>query len=97
MSQIGIMSPYRGQIREIKRELAKTFGYSDEELGVFFVDTVERMQGQEKDYMIYSFANCNPREVEDRLSFFYSPNILNVAITRAKVKSIVLANNYIFK
>lgn len=97
VSQIGIMSPYRAQIREIKRALAKTFGYSDEELGVFFVDTVERMQGQEKDYMIYSFANSNPMEVEDRLSFFYSPNRLNVAITRAKVKSIVIANEKIFE
>lgn len=97
VSQIGIMSPYRAQIREIKRALAKTFGYSDEELGVFFVDTVERMQGREKDYMIYSFANSNPMEIEDRLSFFYSPNRLNVAITRAKVKSIVIANEKIFE
>lgn len=96
VSQIGIMSPYRAQIREIKRALANNFGYSDEDLERFFIDTVERMQGQEKDYMIYSIANSNPMEVEDRLSFFYSPNRLNVAITRAKVKSIVIANEKVF-
>lgn len=97
VSQIGIMSPYRAQIREIKRALSKTFKYSDDDLENYFIDTVERMQGQEKDYMIYSIANSNPAEVEDRLSFFYSPNRLNVAITRARIKSIVIANEKVFE
>lgn len=94
-SEIGVMSPYRAQIREIKRALfenTSTRSIVDQ----LFIDTVERMQGQEKDYIIYSMSNSNPAEVEDRLEFFYSPNRLNVAITRAREKCIVIANEKIF-
>ena len=34
--------------------------------------------------------------MEDRLEFFYSPNRLNVALTRARVKCVVIANEKIF-
>jgi len=34
--------------------------------------------------------------VEDRLEFFYSPNRLNVAVTRARMKCVVIANEKIF-
>lgn len=96
VSEIGVMSPYRAQIREIKRALVEEYSYAEENMDQFFIDTVERMQGQEKDYIIYSLANCNPLEVVDRLDFFYSPNRLNVAITRAKIKLMVLANQKVF-
>lgn len=94
VNQIGIMSPYRAQIREIRRALLEKAGEAVEQS--VFVDTVERMQGQEKDYIIYSMSNSNPAEVEDHLEFFYSPNRLNVALTRARVKCVVLANEKIF-
>ncbi|MDD6184722.1 MAG: AAA domain-containing protein [Bacteroidales bacterium] len=94
VSEIGIMSPYRAQIREIRRALLEKVG--EEVAQSIFVDTVERMQGQEKDYIIYSMSNSNPAEVEDHLEFFYSPNRLNVALTRARVKCVVLANEKIF-
>ena len=95
VNEIGIMSPYRAQIREIRRALLEKAGA--EIAQTIFVDTVERMQGQEKDYIIYSMSNSNPAEVEDHLEFFYSPNRLNVALTRARVKCVVLANEKIFK
>lgn len=69
----------------------------EDSLDDIFVDTIERMQGQEKDYVIFTLANSNPAEVEDRLEFFYSPNRLNVAITRAKTKCIVIANEKVFQ
>lgn len=94
VSEIGIMSPYRAQIREIRRALLEKA--SAEIAQTIFVDTVERMQGQEKDYIIYSMSNSNPAEVEDHLEFFYSPNRLNVALTRARVKCVVFANEKIF-
>ena len=94
VSEIGIMSPYRAQIREIRRALLEK---ANEDVALsIFVDTVERMQGQEKDYIIYSMSNSNPAEVEDHLEFFYSPNRLNVAVTRARVKCVVIANEKIF-
>ena len=96
VNQIGIMSPYRAQIREIKRGLLEHKVISEKIVNQLFIDTVERMQGQEKDYIVYSLSNSNPAEVEDRLEFFYSPNRLNVALTRARVKCVVIANEKIF-
>lgn len=96
IDRIGVMSPYRAQIREIKRSLIEKKVIPDEQLNSFFIDTVERMQGQEKDYILFSLANCNPLETADRLEFFYSPNRLNVAITRAQIKCITIANEKIF-
>ena len=54
------------------------------------------MQGQERNYIIYSLANSHPLESMRRLDFFYSPNRLNVAITRAIKKCIVIANYKVF-
>ncbi len=96
LDDIGIISPYRAQIREIKRALVEKNVLTEDNLDSVFVDTVERMQGQEKDYIFFSLANCNPEEVENRLEFFYSPNRLNVAITRAHIKCITLTNEKIF-
>ena len=96
IENIGIMSPYRAQIREIKRSLIERNVLVTEQLANLFIDTVDRMQGQEKDYILFSLANCNPLESVDRLDFFYSPNRLNVAITRAQVKCITIANEKIF-
>ena len=94
ISEIGVMSPYRAQIREVKRALLEQCG--PEVATALFIDTVERMQGQERDYIIYTLSNSNPAEVEDRLEFFYSPNRLNVAVTRARMKCVVIANEKIF-
>jgi DNA replication ATP-dependent helicase Dna2 len=94
ISEIGVMSPYRAQIREVKRALLERRG--QEVATALFIDTVERMQGQERDYIIYTLSNSNPAEVEDRLEFFYSPNRLNVAVTRARMKCVVIANEKIF-
>jgi len=94
---IGIMTPYRAQVREIKKALNKMIGGIDtEDTELLFIDTVDRMQGQERDYIIYSMSNSHPLESKRRLDFFYSPNRLNVAITRAIKKCIVIANYKVF-
>ena len=94
---IGIMTPYRAQVREIKKALNNVIGGIDtEETETLFIDTVDRMQGQEKGYIIYSMSNSHPLESKRRLDFFYSPNRLNVAITRAIKKCIVIANYKVF-
>lgn len=94
---IGIMTPYRAQVREIKKALNNVIGGIDtEETETLFIDTVDRMQGQERGYIIYSMSNSHPLESKRRLDFFYSPNRLNVAITRAIKKCIVIANYKVF-
>ena len=84
-------------MREIKRAIVQLIGGLDSiDIESFLVDTVDRMQGQEKDFIIYSMSNSHPLESKRRLDFFYSPNRLNVAITRAKKKCIVIANYKVF-
>lgn len=96
-NDIGIMSPYRAQVREIKKEIKKILRNSiADPFDTLFVDTVDSMQGQERNYIIYSMSNSHPLESMRRLDFFYSPNRLNVAITRAIKKCIVLGNCKIF-
>ncbi|GAF78121.1 unnamed protein product, partial [marine sediment metagenome] len=56
------------------------------------VDTVERMQGQERDLIIFSLTTSNPAHAAQRAEFYFQPNRLNVAITRPRVKRIVIGS-----
>lgn len=97
IKDIGIISPYRAQVREIKKEVEKVLPKSlFKPFDTMLVDTVDGMQGQERNYIIYSLANSHPLESMRRLDFFYSPNRLNVAITRAIKKCFVIANYKVF-
>jgi superfamily I DNA and/or RNA helicase len=97
LKDIGIMSPFRAQVREIKKEVQKVLPRSiAKPFDTLLVDTVDGMQGQERSYIIYSFANSHPLESMRRLGFFYSPNRLNVAITRAIKKCFVISNYKVF-
>jgi DNA replication ATP-dependent helicase Dna2 len=94
---IGIISPYRAQVREIKKEIENHTSISNRNgIQDLFIDTVDSIQGQERAYIIYSMSNSHPLESMRRLDFFYSPNRLNVAITRAVKKCIVIANYKVF-
>lgn len=97
IKDIGIMSPFRAQVREIKKEVKKALPRTiTKPFDSLLVDTVDGMQGQERKYIIYSFANSHPLESMRRLDFFYSPNRLNVAITRAIKKCFVISNYKVF-
>ncbi len=97
LNDIGILTPYRAQVREIKKALnSKIGGIDTEETESLIIDTVDRLQGQERDFIIYSMSYSNPLASKLRLEFFYSPNRLNVAITRAKKRCIVIANYKVF-
>jgi superfamily I DNA and/or RNA helicase len=91
---IGILSPYRAQVREIKKVLSTIFDQNV--IDSIMIDTVDKMQGQQKDYIIYSMSNTYPIKLKRHLDFFYSPNRLNVAITRSVKKCIIIANYKVF-
>jgi len=79
-----IVSPHHAQIRAICRALA--------EKGLkppYFVDTVDKMQGQECESVIVSYGLADPEQAMREGEFIYSLNRLNVAVTRARSKSIV--------
>jgi DNA replication ATP-dependent helicase Dna2 len=90
-SEIGVISPFRAQCAEIYSRL-----YSDYRQSIN-VDTVERFQGSEKDNIIISFALNYPRQLSmiSSVSEFNGRIIdrkLNVAITRAKKRLVVIGN-----
>ncbi len=88
--EIGVVVPFRAQAARVRKLLrfARFGGYPGSR-GIA-VDTVERFQGQEREVMIVSFA-ASDREFMDRLgSFLVMPQRLNVAVTRARTKVILL-------
>ena len=59
------------------------------------VDTVERLQGQDVDMIILSFA-VSDKDYFDKINdFLLNPNRLNVMISRAKTKVVILASEVI--
>jgi DNA replication ATP-dependent helicase Dna2 len=88
-AELAIISPFRRQNQAIERALAKKLG-SGAELPV--IDTVERMQGQERDVVIVSLACSDPDALRRDTSFVFSLNRLNVSLTRARRRLIVLAS-----
>lgn len=93
---IAIITPFRAQVRQIKKYVSKLKSYA----GIkddLLIDTVERIQGQERDVIIFSLATSNPDKAKQRADFFFNPNRFNVAITRARKKRIVIANRILFE
>lgn len=88
LADIGIVSPYRAQGRAIRLCLAKRFGR--EAARQVVADTVERMQGQERELMVLSLATGDEGFLGAIAEFFFQPERLNVAVTRAKTKLVVI-------
>jgi superfamily I DNA and/or RNA helicase len=58
------------------------------------VDTVHKFQGREKDIIVMSFARSKRYSVRPyQLRFIENETIVNVAITRAKKKLILVGNS----
>lgn len=93
---IAVITPFRQQVRQLNKALSKLTDYKTFKQKLF-VDTVERIQGQERDVVIYSLVVSDPEKALHRPDFFFSPNRFNVALTRAKKKRIVVANKALFE
>ena len=53
------------------------------------VDTVERVQGITVDIVIFSVCTTDLNTLKSKKDFIFSPNRINVAISRARVKAII--------
>jgi len=86
--EIGIVSPFRRQgknIRSLLRDLHGIFSAQD-----IVADTVERMQGQEKEMIIVSLCATQTQYIKAVADFLFQPERLNVSITRPKTKLIFI-------
>ncbi|GAB3307984.1 DEAD/DEAH box helicase [Hymenobacter tenuis] len=95
--EIAVVAPFRAQGALIRRQLRhRCSTTSPEELAEILVDTVEKMQGQERDVVLISLTNGLFDERLQRAEFYFLPNRLNVAITRARCKRIVVGSSNLF-
>jgi len=94
--EIGVVVPYRAQSRLI-RNLLRDVLPSREMLHDLVVDTVERMQGQEREVVLVSLATSSPGFAEQLAEFFFQPERLNVAITRPRTKLILVGSRRVLE
>lgn len=100
LNGVGIVTPHRSQRGKLKRTLRSTvYGEgrgAKTAAECITVDTVERFQGQENDAMIVSGTASDPQFLANEEDFILSPNRLNVAMSRAKAKLIVVVSEEVF-
>lgn len=96
--EIAVIAPFRAQVREIRTRLARLAKKKRAAIGdELVVDTVERIQGQEREVVLVSFASSDPHFLKNKIGFYFNPNRLNVAITRARVKRIMVGSKHAFR
>ena len=84
----GIITPYRGQARLIRRLLKMQHFFRKLRRHVT-VGTVDGFQGQERDVIIISLVREN---TEGNIGFLRDLRRMNVAMTRARMKLIIVGN-----
>ncbi len=84
----GIISPYRAQVR-ILRRMIRSQRYLKPILKKISINTVDGFQGQERDVIIISTVRDNEK---GSIGFLNDLRRMNVAITRSKMKLIVVGN-----
>ena len=85
---VGIISPYRAQVQYL-RQLVRRSDYFKPLRGLFTVNTVDGFQGQERDVVVISLVRAND---EGQIGFLRDLRRMNVAITRARMKLIILGD-----
>jgi predicted RecB family nuclease len=84
--QILVVTPFNAQVHEI-REALDAVGHGDVKVG-----TVDKFQGQEAPVTLYSMASSSAEHAPRGLEFLYERNRLNVATSRARCLTIVVAS-----
>ena len=80
--QVGVITPYRAQVRALRERLA--------DVASIEVDSVDGFQGREKEAIIVSLVRSNPA---GEIGFLNDVRRTNVAFTRARRKLIVIGDS----
>jgi len=99
LEDLGIITPYKAQIKCIKDAIYERFlsrgnlnrAQIENILGKIEIDTVDSFQGRDKEIILYSFVRSNK---ECRIGFLDELRRLNVTITRAKRLIIMVGDSY---
>ena len=85
---VGVISPYRAQVQYLRRLLKKKDFFKPYRQ-LISVNTVDGFQGQERDIILISLVRAND---EGQIGFLRDLRRMNVAITRARMKLIILGD-----
>jgi superfamily I DNA and/or RNA helicase len=85
---VGVISPYRAQVQYLRRLLKKKEFFKPYR-SLISVNTVDGFQGQERDIILISLVRAND---EGQIGFLRDLRRMNVAITRARMKLIILGD-----
>lgn len=85
---VGVISPYRAQVQYLKK-LIKKYEFFKPYRRLISVNTVDGFQGQERDVILISLVRSND---EGQIGFLKDLRRMNVAMTRARMKLIILGN-----
>ncbi len=85
---VGIISPYRAQVQYLRR-LLRSNAYFKPLRSLITVNTVDGFQGQERDIIVISLVRDND---QGDIGFLRDLRRMNVAITHARMKLIIMGN-----
>lgn len=85
---VGVISPYKAQVQYL-RQLIKKDAFFKPYRQLITVNTVDGFQGQERDVILISLVRANEK---GEIGFLGDLRRMNVAITRARMKLIILGN-----
>lgn len=86
LDDILIIAPFNAQVSEIQERIRGAT-----------VGTVDKFQGKEAAVVIYSMTSSSPADAPRGMEFLYSGNRLNVATSRARCISVIVASPRIFE
>lgn len=85
---VGVISPYRAQVQYLRRLIRKRESFKPYRHSIS-VNTVDGFQGQERDIILISLVRSND---QGQIGFLTDLRRMNVAITRARMKLIILGD-----
>lgn len=85
---VGLISPYRAQVRLLRRLFSRTPFFRPLR-HLVTINTVDGFQGQERDVVMISMVRSNE---QSRIGFLGDLRRMNVAITRARMKLIIIGD-----
>ena len=93
--KLGIITPHRAQMARIRTLLSSKAGFPSAPIPI--VDTVDRFQGQERDFIISSYTVADKDFAASEDSFILSSRRFNVSLTRAKTKFVLLISEALLR
>lgn len=91
---IGVISPYKAQVKSIKTKLQEAMPSASERIDV---NTIDGFQGREKDVIIFSTVRTFAAKKNKKIGFVADERRVNVGLTRARCSLIVVGQRFVLQ